>query len=137
MPTCISTTCSIICPWHKYKIDAASGACLYIGIDIATRSQQVKSKGPKQRVHLVKTEGDDVYVADSSLMDVPPDVAAAVAVGKGVIASDTYAFRPFNNGTKEAPLHVPIHSSVGPAGGSGSASCSGGSGGGGGSAAGR
>lgn len=104
-------TC-ITCPWHKYKIEPASGACLYVGIDIATKAQAVRSKGPKQRVHLVKVEGDDVLVADSSTIDVPPEVAAVAAIGKGTIASDVYAFRPFNAGSKEAPaLGVPIHSS--------------------------
>jgi len=109
-------TC-ITCPWHKYKIEPSSGACLYVGIDIATKAQEVRSKGPKQRVHLVKVEGDDVLVADSSTIDVPAEVAAVAAIGKGAIASDTYAFRPFNAGSKEAPaLGVPIHSSMAPAG---------------------
>lgn len=79
----------------------------------------MKSKGAKQRVHYVKIEGDDVLVADSSLVDDPSAAAASppaasAAMGRAPMASDSYAFAAFNAGAKEAPKGgaLPIHSSI-------------------------
>ena len=59
--------CVVLCPWHHYKIDVHTGDCLYQGIDIATGTTAWKSKGVKQRPHLVDLHSDgSVWVADSS-----------------------------------------------------------------------
>lgn len=84
---------TVKCPWHAYHIAVETGEGLYMGVDMALdpksgRSQpsppKVKSKGVKQRTHFVQVRnGDDVFVADSSLIP-----------GSAVVMSDIYAFRP-------------------------------------------
>ena len=94
---------------------------MYIGIDIATKEQQLKSKGKKQRVHFVKVEDGSIFVADSSAIDVSSENSAAI--GKSFIESDAYAFSPFNAGAKEVKAGgggggsnsasaLPLHSSM-------------------------
>jgi hypothetical protein len=104
-----------VCPWHKYKISIESGQGVYIGIDIATKQQEIKSKGAKQRVHFVKVVGDDVLVADSTSLDLPEPASVAAAVGSSKYPSDDYSFMPFLSGSEPAPDLVPkmpLHSSA-------------------------
>merc|ERR1711991_168048 len=48
---------SVICPWHRYPISLENGEGFYQGLD-----KSIKSKGIKQRTHLVKVENDKLYV---------------------------------------------------------------------------
>ncbi|KAA0150781.1 hypothetical protein FNF28_07210 [Cafeteria roenbergensis] len=46
----------IVCPWHNYKIDLATGEGVYVGLDsealaAGRKEGSIKSKGIKQRVH--------------------------------------------------------------------------------------
>lgn len=69
-------TC-VTCPWHRYRIDAGTGECLYVGLDPATGAQSVRAKrgGSKQRAHPVELQPDGgVWVADSSLAPGAPPV---------------------------------------------------------------
>ena len=63
------------CPWHAYRIELKTGEGLYMGVDIVRNKDGkstptapiLKSKGVKQRTHLVEIRnGNDIYVADSS-----------------------------------------------------------------------
>lgn len=108
----ISLACSIVCPWHRYKISLTTGEGLYVGIDIETRAQQLKSKGPKQRVHLVELRDGGVFVADSHDLEVPADTGPlTVAIGPQPLPSDDYACKAFNPGAVKTDS-VPLHSSV-------------------------
>ena len=107
-------TC-VLCPWHHYKIDLASGDCLYTAVDAASGAATLRSKGVKQRPHAVRSDGESVFVRESAPPPPPPPMtaaaaAAAAAAGAGAaaaagsssgiasgatIASDTYALQPF------------------------------------------
>ena len=55
----------VVCPWHKYKISLTTGEGIYLHADpFATTPQRPKNKsrGPKQRTHLVWEENGYVYV---------------------------------------------------------------------------
>uniref|UniRef100_K3WGZ5 Rieske domain-containing protein n=1 Tax=Globisporangium ultimum (strain ATCC 200006 / CBS 805.95 / DAOM BR144) TaxID=431595 RepID=K3WGZ5_GLOUD len=99
---------TVKCPWHAYHIAVETGEGLYMGMDMALdskgRSQpsppKVKSKGVKQRTHFVEIRnGEDVYVADSSLIP-----------GSAIIMSDLYAFKPMKIPEKLQKGEVKIHS---------------------------
>jgi nitrite reductase/ring-hydroxylating ferredoxin subunit len=48
----------IVCPWHHYKISLETGEGLYLGL-----KREVKTKGVKQRIHLVRIdENENVLV---------------------------------------------------------------------------
>ncbi|OQS04058.1 hypothetical protein THRCLA_03666 [Thraustotheca clavata] len=74
---------AIKCPWHNYKIALENGEGLYMGLDIGNMNKPLlKSKGIKQRTHLVDIRDDGwIYVADSTVE------------GGDEIASDSYAFK--------------------------------------------
>lgn len=61
-------TLCVSCPWHKYKISLQTGECLYVGLDFTTKTQLVKSKGIKQRVHPIRIVTENgipvIYVCD-------------------------------------------------------------------------
>jgi nitrite reductase/ring-hydroxylating ferredoxin subunit len=72
--------CIVVCPWHRYKIAIDSGECLYQGVDIVTGAVSWKSKGVKQRPHVVDVRRDgSIWVTDSSLLPEGAPAAAAVA----------------------------------------------------------
>lgn len=48
------------CPWHKYLIALETGECFYVGLAIATKTESLKSKGIKQRVHPTRIVEVDV-----------------------------------------------------------------------------
>lgn len=88
---------TVKCPWHAYHIAVETGEGLYMGMDMALdangRSQpsppKVKSKGVKQRTHFVEIRnGEDVFVADSSL--IPGALFVAVAVIKTSAAKSSW-----------------------------------------------
>eukprot|EP00757_Euglenozoa_sp_SAG-D1_P024410 gene24410-1565_t len=41
----------VSCPWHGYKIGLDTGEGYYLGLTADFKTQEVKSKGRKQRVH--------------------------------------------------------------------------------------
>jgi nitrite reductase/ring-hydroxylating ferredoxin subunit len=49
--------CVVLCPWHRYRIALGSGECLYTAIDAASGAAATRSKGVKQRVPAVRTDG--------------------------------------------------------------------------------
>ena len=96
--------CVVLCPWHRYRITLGSGECLYTAVDAASGAAATRSKGVKQRVHAVRTDGEGVFVRESA--PPPPEVAAAgagagaraaadAAAAGAVVASDAYARQPF------------------------------------------
>jgi nitrite reductase/ring-hydroxylating ferredoxin subunit len=94
--------CVVLCPWHRYRIALGSGECLYTAIDAASGAAATRSKGVKQRVHAVRTDGEGVLVRESA--PPPPEAPAAPAAAGGArsaagaaaaVASDAYARQPF------------------------------------------
>ncbi|KAK7101027.1 Rieske domain-containing protein-like [Littorina saxatilis] len=59
----------IVCPWHKYKITLGTGQGLYMAVDPFNLKKQpeLKSKGVKQRTHVVTIEHGQVFVTLSSV----------------------------------------------------------------------
>ena len=89
----------IVCPWHNYKIDVATGEGVYVGLDpIALREGRkegsVRSKGVKQRVHEVR-EGTDA--PDGSASGEGPSIwvkESAPAEVRGVVAEEAAGESP-------------------------------------------
>lgn len=55
----------IVCPWHKYKITLAEGEGLYQAVDDPSAKPlrtHWRSKGVKQRIHMITEVNGDVYV---------------------------------------------------------------------------
>ena len=76
--------CILVCPWHRYRIDAGSGECLYTAlIPGGPPGGILKSKGVKQRVHTAEVRGEVVWVTESSEGSVESDVYAFAAVVPG------------------------------------------------------
>ncbi|ORC89603.1 uncharacterized protein TM35_000111370 [Trypanosoma theileri] len=78
----------IVCPWHQYHITLDTGEGLYWalqmlpnGIPDKNAPQVVRSKGRKQRTHIVTIENDEVYVTvNTSEPRVDSDVYAEMAL---------------------------------------------------------
>eukprot|EP01012_Entosiphon_sulcatum_P042236 TRINITY_DN56214_c0_g1_i1.p1 TRINITY_DN56214_c0_g1~~TRINITY_DN56214_c0_g1_i1.p1 ORF type:complete len:529 (+),score=32.28 TRINITY_DN56214_c0_g1_i1:41-1627(+) len=83
------------CPWHGYLLDLEDGNGLYMGLGKDMQTQQVKSKGPKQRVHAVEVVGNFIEV----LIDLT-----------GKWESDQYATMPMANRPVPGGSGVNIHS---------------------------
>eukprot|EP01006_Ploeotia_vitrea_P000462 TRINITY_DN103103_c0_g1_i1.p1 TRINITY_DN103103_c0_g1~~TRINITY_DN103103_c0_g1_i1.p1 ORF type:complete len:530 (+),score=44.40 TRINITY_DN103103_c0_g1_i1:213-1592(+) len=50
------------CPWHGYLLELETGNGIYMGLSADFKTQEIKSKGPKQRVHQVVVEANIVYI---------------------------------------------------------------------------
>ncbi|CAH0518667.1 unnamed protein product [Peronospora belbahrii] len=97
------------CPWHAYHIVVETGEGIYKGVNMTMTSSgklqpsspKLKSKGVKQRTHLVELRngGQDIYIADSSAIP-----------GASIIESDMYAFRTINIPETAKKGEVQIHS---------------------------
>ncbi|GLI70844.1 hypothetical protein VaNZ11_015839 [Volvox africanus] len=95
----------LVCPWHFYKIDVATGDKYYQGVEFKDGKMlggEWKSNGVRQRVHPVIEQGGKIYV---TLSTQPDAQTVATAVGlpgcpgqssacnpSSRVDSDTYAF---------------------------------------------
>lgn len=96
--------CILVCPWHRYKIAVDSGECLYQGVDIVTGAVSVKSKGVKQRPHVVDVRADgSIWVTDSSLLPEGGGAAAAPAGGGFGGGGDDDLMMGFSDDAAPAP----------------------------------
>eukprot|EP00668_Euglena_longa_P014834 GGOE01018863.1.p1 GENE.GGOE01018863.1~~GGOE01018863.1.p1 ORF type:complete len:514 (+),score=98.28 GGOE01018863.1:191-1543(+) len=81
----ITTLCGrhcVKCPWHGYLLELGTGEGLYVGLGPDMKTQEVRSKGPKQRTYMVERQGDAIHL----LFDI-----------RGDVASDEYASIPLSN----------------------------------------
>eukprot|EP00667_Euglena_gracilis_P010118 EG_transcript_10301 len=70
------------CPWHGYLLELGTGEGLYVGLGPDMKSQEVRSKGAKQRSYKVEQREDGIHL----LFDTGGDYA-----------SDEYATAPLSN----------------------------------------
>ncbi len=132
----------VLCPWHKYRIGLLHGESFYASlVDVKQRTMVIKSKGVKQRAHVVKADLTDevrgrVWLCDTSvprgildrstLVSELGEEGAAVwlAVQRatseslgGVLESDQYAMQANNSGKFSCPGEAPRHHLLLPLGG--------------------